>query len=86
MGLAMGATFALLRSTYSKLLPDKTEDTTSYFSFYDVSEKVGLIFGLIIFGLIEDITHNIRYSLLSMVVFFIIGFFLLMRVKVNLKD
>ncbi len=80
VGLLMGGIQSLSRSTYSKLIPDDIEDTTSFFSFYDVTEKVAIVIGLFSFGIIEQMTHNIRYSALFLSVFFIIGFFLLFRV------
>ncbi|MGL5888527.1 MAG: MFS transporter, partial [Bacteroidia bacterium] len=79
VGLVMGGIQALSRSTYSKMLPD-TEDHASYFSFFDVSEKIGLAIGTSTFGLIEDATGGIRNSVLSLIITFIIGFALLLRV------
>lgn len=79
VGLLMGGIQSLSRSTYSKLLPEDIEDTTSFFSFYDITEKLAIVVGLFLFGLIEQITHNIRYSALSLSVFFIFGFLLLIR-------
>ena len=79
VGLVMGGIQALSRSTYSKMLPE-TEDHASYFSFFDVSEKIGLAIGTSTFGLIEDATGGIRNSVLSLIVTFIIGFLLLLRV------
>lgn len=78
VGLVMGGIQALARSTYSKMLPE-TEDHASYFSFFDVSEKIGLAIGTFTFGLIEGLA-DIRTSVLALVVFFILGFLLLMRV------
>ena len=75
----MGGVQALSRSTYSKMLPE-TQDHASYFSFFDVSEKIGLAIGTVTFGLIEEITGGIRNSVLSLIVIFIIGFLLLLRV------
>lgn len=80
VGLLMGGIQSLSRSTYSKMLPEDIEDTTAFFSFYDITEKLGIVVGLICFGLIEQITHNIRYSALSLSIFFILGFLLLLRV------
>lgn len=80
VGLLMGGIQSLSRSTYSKLIPQNIEDTTSFFSFYDVTEKIAIVIGLFSFGIIEQITHNIRYSALFLSVFFIIGFLLLFRV------
>jgi len=79
VGLVMGGIQAISRSTYSKMLP-QTKDHASYFSFYDVSEKIGLAIGTTTFGLIEDLTGNIRNSVLSLIIIFIIGFVLLLRV------
>lgn len=79
VGLVMGGIQALSRSTYSKMLP-QTKDHASYFSFFDVSEKIGLAIGTTTFGLIEDITGGIRNSILSLIIIFIVGFVLLLRV------
>ena len=80
VGLLMGGIQSLSRSTYSKFLPTSIKDTASFFSFYDVTEKVAIVVGLIAFGLIEQLTHNIRYSALALSVFFIVGLLLLIRV------
>lgn len=72
VGLVMGGTQALARSTYSKMLPE-TKDHTSFFSFYDVSEKIATVGGTFSFGIIEAITKSMRYSVLAIVGFFIIG-------------
>ncbi|CAN5184495.1 MFS transporter [soil metagenome] len=79
VGLVMGGIQAMSRSTYSKMLPE-THDHASYFSFFDVSEKIGLAIGTISFGAIEGITGGIRNSVLSIIVTFVIGFLLLLRV------
>ncbi len=76
VGLVMGGIQSLSRSTYSKLLPE-TKDLTSYFSFYDLAEKIGLAVGTLTFGLIEGFL-NIRTSILSLVIFFVIGFIILL--------
>lgn len=80
VGFVMGGTQSLSRSTYAKFLPDNTKDTTAFFSFFDVSEKIGLILGLFAFATIENFTGNIRYSILSMTVFFVLGLVLLLIV------
>lgn len=77
VGAMMGGIQSLSRSTYSKLLPSNIEDTTSFFSFYDVTEKVAIVLGLFSFAIIEQVSHNIRYSALFMSVFFIVGLILL---------
>ena len=72
VGLVMGGIQALSRSTYSKLMP-LTKDTASFFSFYDVTEKIAIVIGLTAFGFIEELTGSMRNSVLSLVVFFSIG-------------
>ncbi len=78
IGLVMGGVQSLSRSTYSKLLPE-TEDHASYFSFYDVLEKLGIVIGTFFFGLIEGM-FSIRESVLMLIVFFALGFLLLLRI------
>ncbi|MDR9457684.1 MAG: MFS transporter [Salegentibacter sp.] len=80
VGLVMGGIQSLSRSTYSKYLPEDTKDTASYFSFYDVSEKIGIVIGMFMYGMVAQITGSIRDSILFLMVFFIAGVFLLMRV------
>ena len=79
VGLVMGGIQSLSRSTYSKLLPTDEEDTASFFSFYDVTEKVAIVIGLFSFALIEQMTNNIRYSALFLGLFFVVGLALLFR-------
>ncbi len=79
IGLVMGAIQSLARSTYSKLLP-KTEDTTSYFSFYDVTEKISLVIGMIVFGILNA-KLSIQSSVLSLGVFFVAAFICLSFMK-----
>lgn len=76
VGLLMGGTQALSRSSYSKMLPE-TLNHASFFSFYDICEKVGIVLGMVIFGLIETWTDSMRYPIISLIVFFILGFLLL---------
>lgn len=79
VGFVMGGVQALSRSTYSKFLP-KTEDTTSFFSFYDITEKVGIVIGMVIYGSIDQITGSMRNAILFLFLFFLIGVVLLFRV------
>lgn len=72
VGLVMGGIQSLSRSTYSKLMPE-TKDTTSFFSFFDVTEKMAIVIGLFSFGLIEGITGNMRNSILALIIFFVLG-------------
>ncbi len=84
VGFVMGGIQSLSRSTYSKMLP-QTEDSTSFFSFYDVMEKLGMIIGTISFGLISEIVGGMRPSVLSLVLFFVIGFIGLLFVPKKLN-
>jgi MFS transporter, UMF1 family len=79
VGLVMGGIQSLSRSTYSKLLPE-TEDNASYFSFYDVCEKVGIVIGMFSFGFIQGVTGGMRNSILALVTFFIVGLLVLATV------
>jgi len=83
VGLVMGGIQSLSRSTYSKMLHENALDTTSYFSFYDVAEKIGIVIGMFMYGLVAQLTGSIRNSILFLVVFFIAGVFLLMRVPLQ---
>lgn len=80
VGLVMGGIQSLSRSTYAKLIPEDTEDTASYFGFYDIVEKIAITVGTLLFGFVEQITGNMRNSVLVILVFFIIGFLLMMRI------
>ncbi|HEX9979861.1 MAG TPA: MFS transporter [Flavobacterium sp.] len=84
VGLVMGGIQSLSRSTYSKLLPE-TNDTASFFSFFDVSEKIGIVIGMLIYGLIDQITGSPRSAIVFLAVFFITGVILLLRVPKNEK-
>ncbi len=80
VGLVMGGIQALSRSTYSKMLPENTLDTASYFSFYDVSEKIGIVIGMSMYGIVAQLTGSVRNAILFLIVFFMGGVFLLLRV------
>lgn len=87
VGLVMGAVQALARSTYAKLLP-ATNDHTAYFSFYDVTEKVAVVTGTFLFGLLETLTGSMRMAIVLLGVFFSGGYFALVwlgRIKSNLS-
>lgn len=79
VGLVMGGIQSLSRSTYSKFLPETT-DTASFFSFYDVTEKIGIVIGMLMYGAIDQAFGSMRYSVVFLTVFFIAGVFLLTRV------
>ncbi|MCX3265281.1 MFS transporter [Pedobacter agri] len=87
VGLIMGGIQSLSRSTYSKYLPTNTPDSTSFFSFYDVTEKLAIVIGLFSFAYIEDLTGNIRYSIIALASFFIVGLvFLALLKKIERKE
>ena len=77
VGFVMGGIQALSRSTYSKLMP-VTKDTASFFSFYDVTEKIAIVVGMFSFGFFTEITKSQRTSVLALMIFFIIGLVLLL--------
>ena len=81
VGLVMGGIQSLSRSTYSKMLEDKENDTTSYFSFYDVLYKGAIVAGTFLFGIVDTVTGNMRYSILVLTLFFIAGIIILNMVK-----
>lgn len=80
VGLCMGGIQSVARSTYSQLIPD-TLDTTSYFSFYDVAEKVGIVLGMLMYATLDQITGSMRSSILFFVAFFLVGAILLIRLE-----
>lgn len=82
VGLVMGGVQAIARSTYSKFLPETT-DHASYFSFYDATEKIGIVLGTMFFGLMEFWTGSIRYSVLAVGFFFVFGLIFLLFVPKN---
>lgn len=81
VGLIMGGIQSLSRSTYSKYIPEDSPDSTSFFSFYDVTEKLAIVIGLFSFAFIEELTGSMRNSIIALAGFFIIGliFLLLLR-------
>ena len=80
VGLVMGGIQSLSRSTYSKLIPEGAIDTASYFSFYDVAEKIGIVIGMFSYGFVAQATGSIRYAILFFILFFVVGLVLLFRV------
>ncbi|HNM24919.1 MAG TPA: MFS transporter [Saprospiraceae bacterium] len=95
VGLVMGGIQALSRSTYAKLLPENTPDTASYFSFYDVMDKVSTVAGTFVFGFVEQIVRSsgifplehesdaMRFSVLALAIFFIVSLFVMTAVRVQ---
>ena len=83
VGLIMGGIQALSRSTYSKLIPKDTRDHTSFFSFYNVTFNLSIVMGTLAYGSIELMTGSMRYSALGLSLFFVMGLFLVRKVKVE---
>jgi UMF1 family MFS transporter len=81
VGLIMGGIQSLSRSTYSKSLPTDTPDNASFFSFYDITEKMAIVIGLFSFALIEEMTGSMRNSIIALASFFIIGLVFLLVLK-----
>jgi UMF1 family MFS transporter len=80
LGLVLGAIQSLTRSTYSKLLPE-TEDHATYFSFYDVTEKIAIVLGTFVYGLLYALTDSMQWSVLCLAIFFVISFIILNTMK-----
>lgn len=85
VGLVMGAIQSLSRSTYSKYIPENEKDTASFFSFYEVTEKIGIVIGMFLYGFIAQVTGSIRNAILFLIIFFAGGIFLLFRLKFKTK-
>ena len=81
VGLIMGGIQSLSRATYSKLIPRNTIDHASYFSFYDVTFNLSIVFGTFSYGLINQLTGSMRYSALGLSVYFVIGAILLFAIN-----
>lgn len=80
LGFVQGAIQSLTRSTYSKLLPE-TEDHATYFSFYDVTEKIAIVLGTFVYGLLFAITDSMQWSVLCLALFFLASFIILSTLK-----
>ena len=83
VGLVLGGIQSLSRSTYAKLLEERTEDLTSFFSFYDIVSKVGVVSGTFIFGVVNSLTGSMRNSVMFLTVLFAFGLIMLLRVDKN---
>jgi len=79
VGLVMGGSQSLSRSTYAKFLPE-TIDHASYFSFYDVSYYVGTVLGTLAYGLVYQLTGDLRNTVIIIGSFFVVALVLLFRV------
>lgn len=85
VGLVMGGIQSLSRASYSMLLPEKDHDTTSYFSFYDVVYKSAIVGGTFLFGVVDNITNNMRYSVLALAFCFVAGFYFMWKTTITSK-
>lgn len=83
VGLVMGGIQSQARSTWSKLIPEGTTDTASYFSFYDSTEKLAIVIGMLGFGFIEQMTGSMRNSALMLSIFFIVSLIIISFTKLN---
>jgi MFS transporter, UMF1 family len=83
VGLVMGGIQSQARSTWSKLIPEETTDTASYFSFYDSTEKLAIVIGMLGFGVIEQITGSMRNSALMLSLFFIVSLIIISFTRLN---
>jgi len=82
VGMVMGGIQSLSRASYSFLIPEKSHDTTSYFSFYDVVYKVAIVGGTFLFGLVDHLTNNMRYSVLVLALLFVAGMVFMWKTKI----
>ena len=83
LGFVMGGVQSISRSTWSKLIPEETKDTASFFSFYDVTEKLAIVIGSFSYGFIDQVTGSMRNSMVFMSLFFIGGFVILQFAKLK---
>ena len=81
IGLTMGAVQSLSRSTYSKIIPENTPNPAAFFSFFDVTEKLSIVIGTAVFGIIAQLTGSMRNSILSLIVFFMLGLIFLWQLR-----
>lgn len=86
VGMVMGGIQSLSRATYSKLIPENTSNNASFFSFYDVTEKIAIVLGTFSYGLIEQVTGSMRNSALVLGIFFIVGLGFLLLVKIPKQE
>ena len=82
VGMVMGGIQALSRSTFSKMIPE-TENTTSYFSFYDVSQKVSIVFGMTLFAFVDQITGSMRILYFNFYIYFSSWCNFIKRIKIK---
>jgi UMF1 family MFS transporter len=83
VGVVMGGVQSLARATFAKLLPEDTPDTTSFFSFYDVMDKLSTVTGTFVFGIVEQLTGGMRNSVMTLAIFFVISIIMLSFVTIR---
>lgn len=83
VGLVLGGIQSTSRSSFSKLIKNNPEDLNSYFSLYDVLFYLSVVFGTFAFGYIDNLTNNLRYSVLALAMFFVIALLFLSPVKID---
>jgi MFS transporter, UMF1 family len=81
VGLVMGGTQSLSRATYAKFLPNNSQESASYFSFYEFIYNISIVIGTLIFGITESLTGSARNSVLALALFFVASFFLLNKTR-----
>lgn len=81
VGMVLGGIQSLARSSYTKLLEDDVDDLTSYYSFYDVLFKISIVAGMFLYGMVLHITNDMRNSVLTLALLFLIGLIILLGVS-----
>ena len=81
IALVMGGTQAVSRGLFANMIPPGKE--AEFFSIYEVSERGTSWLGPLAFGLVNQITGSLRPAIVSIIAFFIVGLFLLLRVDVR---
>lgn len=83
VGLVMGGIQSQSRSAYSKLIPSSSNDTASYFSFYNFAEKIAIVLGMFSFGFLEQLTDNMRNGTIALAIYFIIALFIFRKIDLS---
>ncbi|HEX5543479.1 MAG TPA: MFS transporter [Micromonospora sp.] len=81
IGVVLGGSQALSRSLFSQLIPAGKEG--EYYGFYEISDKGTSWLGPLAFGLAFQLTHSYRLGLVSLLIFFVVGFLLLLAVPMR---
>ncbi|MGB9912842.1 MAG: MFS transporter, partial [Candidatus Kapaibacteriota bacterium] len=84
ISLVLGGTQAISRSIFSTFIPKEKE--AEYFSFYEITEKGSSWIGPLFFGLILQLSKSYRIAILSLILFFLLGIFLLLKIKIKEID